>query len=638
MTRSSLGPARIARRPGAPPQRGPRTGGLRIGSSVWAVVLLSLVALIPFLQTGSAGAAELAPQISEPSIVDVAFDAAGNLYESENNGNVNVWPTTSGTIFGQTVIAGQANTLVTLDNTPGIAFDSAGDLFISNDNGASGGSISVLPAASGTIFGQSVTANTHTTLVTGLDNPLGLALDSSGNLYYATQNRISVLPFASGTVFGQSVTADTSTSLVTGLTQGGFLALDSSGDLFYTDVGNELSGTSTVNVLPQATGSIFGTAVTQNTAATLVSGLTDAAGLSVDTDGNLYVDYDGTVAVLSSTTTTLDGTSVPANTLTTLGVGMLGDFGSTFYNGHVYIADQVMDSVDQLTTPTAAISGIIFGGSATNPIMIVQGTNFATSRPTFSIGCSGTGSDDKYGDLFLDDTTNDWGAGIPGDCIGLTVSKQKSTTVTFGLGSFYSTGFQLNAGDAFTVGVDGTTFSGTVSYAPPSGATVTKVSPNTGPGGGKTAVTITGTGLSGTKYVFFGSSPATHVVVDSATEVTAVAPSGSGTVSVTAVTATGGVSTAGTKDHFEYLAPTITSISPTKGSTAGGKTVTITGTNLGGATAVLFGSTAAPSFTVNSESQITAVSPAESAGIVPVVVTAPGGTSNGVNYKYKTPA
>ncbi len=138
--------------------------------------------------------------------------------------------------------------------------------------------------------------------------------------------------------------------------------------------------------------------------------------------------------------------------------------------------------------------------------------------------------------------------------------------------------------------------------------------------------------------MFFGSSPATHVVVDSATEVTADAPSGSGTVAVTAVTGTGGVSTAGSKDAFTYLAPTITSISPTKGSTAGGKTVTITGTNLGGATGVTFGSTAASSFTVNSETQITAVTPAESAGTVPVTVTTPGGTSNSVNYKFKTPA
>ncbi len=638
MVGSSFGLTRVARASSGAGQGEPRTGRLRVRTSVWTVVLVSAIALVPFLETGTAGGAELAPQISEQSVVDVAFDTAGNLYESEFNGNVNVWPTTSGTIFGQAVTAGQANTLVTLNNTPAIAFDSAGDLFISNDEGASGGSISVLPAANGTIFGQSVAANTLTTLVGGLDNPLGLAFDSAGNLYYATQNGISVLPQANGTIFGQSVTADTPSSLVTGLTQGGFLALDPAGDLFYTDIGNQVGGAATVNVLSQSTTTIFGQSVTTDTPATLVSGLTDAAGLSVDTLGNLYVNYYGTVAVLSSSSSPIDGTTVTANTLSTLGVGVFGDLGSTFYNGHVYIADQGMDSVDQLTTPTATISGVTFGGSATNPIMIVTGTGFATSRPTYPIGCSGTGSDYKYGNLFLNDTTNAWGAGIPGNCIGLTVGKQKSTKVAFGLGTFYTTGFQLNSGDAFTVGVDGTTFSGTVSYAPPSGATVTNLNPRSGPGGGGTAVTITGTGLSGTKYVFFGSSPATHVSVKSATEVTAVAPSGSATVAVTAVTGSGGVSTAGTRDTFTYLAPTITSISPTKGSTAGGKTVTITGTNLGGATAVTFGSSPASSFTVNSETEITAVTPAESAGIAPVTVTTPGGTSNSVNFRFKTPA
>ena len=225
MAGSSFGLTRIARPRVRASQREPRTGRLRVRTSMWTVVLFSAVALVPFLETGTASAAELAPQISEQSVVDVAFDPAGNLYESEFNGNVNVWPTTSGTIFGKTVTAGQANTLVTLNNTTAIAFDSAGDLFISNDDGASGGPSPSSRTSNGTIFGQSVTANTLTTLVAGLDDPQGLAFDPAGNLYYATQNGISVLPQANGTIFGQSVTADTPTSLVTGLTEGGFLAL-----------------------------------------------------------------------------------------------------------------------------------------------------------------------------------------------------------------------------------------------------------------------------------------------------------------------------------------------------------------------------------------------------------------------------
>ena len=73
--------------------------------------------------------------------------------------------------------------------------------------------------------------------------------------------------------------------------------------------------------------------------------------------------------------------------------------------------------------------------------------------------------------------------------------------------------------------------------------------------------------------------------------------------------------------------PVVTSISPTSGSTAGGTSVTINGSGFTGASAVEFGTDPAPSFTVNSDKKITAVSPAEALGTVSVTVTTPGGTS-----------
>ena len=60
---------------------------------------------------------------------------------------------------------------------------------------------------------------------------------------------------------------------------------------------------------------------------------------------------------------------------------------------------------------------------------------------------------------------------------------------------------------------------------------------------------------------------------------------------------------------------------------AGGTSVTIPGQGFTGATAVDFGTVAATSFTVTSDSQITATSPAESAGTVDVTVVTPGGIS-----------
>jgi hypothetical protein len=73
--------------------------------------------------------------------------------------------------------------------------------------------------------------------------------------------------------------------------------------------------------------------------------------------------------------------------------------------------------------------------------------------------------------------------------------------------------------------------------------------------------------------------------------------------------------------------PTVIKLTPKTGPTAGGTSVTITGTNLTGATAVKFGSTNAAKFTVNSSTKITATSPASAAGLVDVTVTTPGGTS-----------
>jgi alpha-tubulin suppressor-like RCC1 family protein len=73
--------------------------------------------------------------------------------------------------------------------------------------------------------------------------------------------------------------------------------------------------------------------------------------------------------------------------------------------------------------------------------------------------------------------------------------------------------------------------------------------------------------------------------------------------------------------------PIITKVSPKEGSSAGGTTVTITGTNLNRASAVSFGSTSATSFTVNSSTSITAVSPAHAPGVVDVRVTTPNATS-----------
>lgn len=58
-----------------------------------------------------------------------------------------------------------------------------------------------------------------------------------------------------------------------------------------------------------------------------------------------------------------------------------------------------------------------------------------------------------------------------------------------------------------------------------------------------------------------------------------------------------------------WLGPFIASLDPNTGPAAGGTSVTITGRNFTGATAVMFGANHATSFVVNSDTQIVAVSP-----------------------------
>jgi hypothetical protein len=86
-------------------------------------------------------------------------------------------------------------------------------------------------------------------------------------------------------------------------------------------------------------------------------------------------------------------------------------------------------------------------------------------------------------------------------------------------------------------------------------------------------------------------------------------------------------------------APTIASLVPSIGPTSGGTAVLITGTDLEGATAVSFGSSAAPSFAVDSETQLTAIAPAGAAGPVAISVTTPAGSAtSGGQFTYVTPA
>ena len=83
---------------------------------------------------------------------------------------------------------------------------------------------------------------------------------------------------------------------------------------------------------------------------------------------------------------------------------------------------------------------------------------------------------------------------------------------------------------------------------------------------------------------------------------------------------------ASAKVVFTLGAPTVESLSPASGLVSGGETVTITGENLGGASAVHFGSADASIVRVALD-EVVVSSPAHEPGAVDVTVTTPTGTS-----------
>jgi alpha-tubulin suppressor-like RCC1 family protein len=162
------------------------------------------------------------------------------------------------------------------------------------------------------------------------------------------------------------------------------------------------------------------------------------------------------------------------------------------------------------------------------------------------------------------------------------------------------------------------------------GPTVTRLEPRDCRPPGGAPITILGTNFNEVSAVKFGSASATSFKVESESKIIAVAPPGTGTVNVTVETR-GGTSPVTAADEFAYLEhPTITSVEPDHGPPSGGSQVTINGTNFHEVTGVRFGANAATSFKVESETKITATSPAFSGGsedAVWVYVTTREGTN-----------
>jgi hypothetical protein len=151
-----------------------------------------------------------------------------------------------------------------------------------------------------------------------------------------------------------------------------------------------------------------------------------------------------------------------------------------------------------------------------------------------------------------------------------------------------------------------------------------------------------GSNFTGATGITIDGFPCTSFNVTNSMTATCTTPSGSnGAVNVAVITPSGSTST---NSLFTYVTPppppsppTVTSVSPTSGISFGGTNITITGTDLTGATSIQIGGNLCSNFAVTNATTATCITPSGS-GTASVSVTTAGGT-NAANtlYTYTPP-
>ena len=347
-----------------------KQGRFRVRTLFARGALSLMVAITPLalLSAPPASASTPTPQLVVPanptsSSVGVAVDPLTGAIFSVNPlaETVAVLPKVSGILFGQQVTANVQSVLwaaTGLDQPASVVLDSSGNLFISNAGFAD--SITVLPRATGTIFGQSVTANIAVTLnaAQGIITPEGMAFDISGNLYVVSHSldQIAVVAQSTSTIFGQNALANTTTFLTE--TSG----LSGATDVVFGPYGNMyISNGATISVLSQSGGNVFGQDIQAGnpTSLTTVTSSGDGIfGMYFDGSGNLfYVNHQSSsseVDVLSSGVTQIFGTMPTVNTQTKLenitapyAVGVVGDSAENLFVSNAGILGFVDGSAPQ---------------------------------------------------------------------------------------------------------------------------------------------------------------------------------------------------------------------------------------------------------------------------------------------------
>ena len=414
-----------------------------------------------------------------------------------------------------------------------------------------------------------------------------------------------------------------------------------------------------------------------------VNGSNFVAGNTRVTFGDVVVDASA-VTVVSANQLTLQTPAQAAGTVA-VKVSTYGISSNTISNGFTYQDPLSVTAINPSTGPatggtTVTITGtnfiendttVLVGMLPATTVTVNSSTSLTFVTPaqlpgSFSVTVSNTdGSSVVVQDGFnytptyvtADSITPASGATQGGDVVSITGSNFVAQNTSVHIGNITIPSAEVNVQSttlltfttpAYTAGqvdvyvttpsgnsnliVGGFTYNGS--------PTATGLSPATGPVAGGTVVTVSGSNFvaGNTSVSIDGQQVAATVNSPDSLSFTTPATQTAGSKTVTVTTAGGSAVVAG---GFTYVAaPTATGLSPTSGSTAGGTEVSVSGSNfVVGNTIVNIGGTQVTA-TVNSTTNLSFITPAETAGNKTVTVSTLGGTSAAIagGYTYLAPS